>query len=731
MSIRTSDTMCVRFGLFNYLIIMSAGGTKNNLFCFLSSILISSSVFSQTTGELLKMLDTVREDTTKVQLYNDLFLKYEYSDTTKAKDYLYKALKLASDIDYKKGMAETYRYIGFLMEDQGNFHGAYSNYQTMLQIAIEIDDKLTIATAYNNIGNVYIHQGNYIKALEYYKNSYNLAIELNNKILLSKTVNNLGACYYNLNKYNPAVEYYTRAIVLANELNNVSTLAIALDNIGVIYQRKKEYDKALESHQKSLELRKKLNDKAGIASCYQNMGIVNAAKGENNPSDMETALENYNKALSIYSELGLKEQTSNCYYNIAILHLKQKNISKALEMADKSHKINLESGGVDDLRNTYSMLSDCYRDNGMYKEAYEYYVGYKKMFDSLINVENIKMLTQLEMQHEFDKKESEREFRQKQKDLQKEEELRLQKTTRNSLIIGIILLAAIIIIILRSYRIRQKDNALLAKQRDEIQFINTQITNSIKYAQRIQEAILPPEELITQYFPESFVLYRPKAIVSGDFYWANMVGEHILFAVVDCTGHGVPGAFISILGSGGLNRAINEFKLRKPSDILNKLNDIVNTSLHQSYSDSTIRDGMDIALCSIDYNNLVLEYSGAFCPLYIIRGQKLIEIKGDKQPVGQFVEEKFQSFTNHTVQMQINDMIYIFSDGYPDQFGGQTEEIREKGGVKFKLKPFADLLKSIAEKPINIQKDILEQTLSNWQGNLDQIDDICVMGIRL
>jgi len=256
---------------------------------------------------------------------------------------------------------------------------------------------------------------------------------------------------------------------------------------------------------------------------------------------------------------------------------------------------------------------------------------------------------------------------------------------------------------------------------DIIKEKNKDITDSIKYAKRIQEAILPPDKLVQQYLPESFILYKPKDIVSGDFYWIEKAGDKILFAAVDCTGHGVPGAFVSIVGHNGLSRAINEFKITQPSLILDKLNEIVGETFRQE-DNKEVKDGMDIALCSIDFKNQTLEYAGAMNSLYIISNNELKEINADKQPIGAFDNRK--NFTNHSIKLKSGDHIYIFSDGYSDQFGGPK-------GKKFLYKRFQELLLSIHAKPMKEQKEILDKTIMDWKGNYEQLDDILVIGVKI
>ncbi len=270
--------------------------------------------------------------------------------------------------------------------------------------------------------------------------------------------------------------------------------------------------------------------------------------------------------------------------------------------------------------------------------------------------------------------------------------------------------------------VKQKEEIEL--QSKELEILFKQVTDSIHYAKRIQEAILPPNNLVKAILPESFVLYKPKDIVSGDFYWIDKKQDWNYFAAVDCTGHGVPGAFMSIVGYNILKDILKNTDSFAPSVIMDKMNEGVANTLHtNSSSETQTKDGMDMTLCAINYNTLELQFSGAFNPLYIVRNGELIQHKADKFPVGMFIGEK-QNFTNNTIQLQKGDHIYIFSDGYADQFGGPK-------GKKFMAGNFRDLLVDVSKRPISQQKDVLDKTIESWRGNLEQVDDILIIGVTV
>jgi sigma-B regulation protein RsbU (phosphoserine phosphatase) len=267
-------------------------------------------------------------------------------------------------------------------------------------------------------------------------------------------------------------------------------------------------------------------------------------------------------------------------------------------------------------------------------------------------------------------------------------------------------------------------NKSLQKAYSEIEEQKKHIEDSIHYAKRIQNAILPPDDFVAEVMTNAFILYKPKDIVSGDFYWINRSKDKIHVAAVDCTGHGVPGAFMSIVGNNQLNYAVNVKKANKPNEILNALNEGVTKALRQTRISSSVKDGMDIALVSIDYENKKLEFAGAYNPMYLIRNNEFIQVKPDKFPVGGYMGEKLREFTCHEFDILKGDVIYIFSDGYADQFGGPDDR-------KFMVKRFRELLFKIHKESMADQKEILNQMLEDWRGEGPQIDDILVIGIQM
>lgn len=268
--------------------------------------------------------------------------------------------------------------------------------------------------------------------------------------------------------------------------------------------------------------------------------------------------------------------------------------------------------------------------------------------------------------------------------------------------------------------VRQKEE--VERQSKMVVELYENVTDSIRYAKRLQDSILPPDKRIRELLPESFVYYKPKDIVSGDFYWVDRVNDRITFAAVDCTGHGVPGAFMSLIGHNGLNQAMRERGEGRPSEVLKVLNKLAFEALHKDREQFLVRDGMDMALCNYDPDGRILEYAGANSPLYVVRGAEVLRFQPDKRPIGSF-ELEGQDFTDHRIELEQGDMVYIFSDGYADQFGGPK-------GKKFLYKRFRDLLLEISRFPAEQQRGMLEEAFRGWRGVHEQVDDILVIGMR-
>lgn len=288
------------------------------------------------------------------------------------------------------------------------------------------------------------------------------------------------------------------------------------------------------------------------------------------------------------------------------------------------------------------------------------------------------------------------------------------------LIIVIIMAVFVVMYARRILRTEEKQKALLQEQKRIIELKNIGINDSINYALKIQSAILPSEGTFSTLFDDFFILYQPKDIVSGDFYWMEQIDDDVYVAVADCTGHGVPGAMVSVICSNALNRVVKEMQKRNTGVILDEVADVVTD--HFSNGDHRMHDGMDIAFCRINLKTLLLEYSGANNPVYVVSNDNLQSLPSSRQPIGEYPNRK--QFDSTELQLKPGDQVYLFSDGYADQFGGPA-------GKKFRSQKFRELVKSAANLPMNEQRELLERRFNEWRDELDQVDDVCVLGIRV
>jgi serine phosphatase RsbU (regulator of sigma subunit) len=395
---------------------------------------------------------------------------------------------------------------------------------------------------------------------------------------------------------------------------------------------------------------------------------------------------------------------------LAIGHLKN-----ALESSEKA-------GDIMNVMMANSCLSEVYQNEGMYEVANKYLNRFVSLKDTILRQENKQVAEELATKYESDLKDAENNSL-KTEAVLREEVISKKSTTINVMIIGSALLLGLIVLVFISRQKINKAKQLTEKQKLIIEEKNKEITDSINYAKRLQNTMLPGEASFGSMFGESFILYHPKDIVSGDFYWYSQIGNNRIVAAVDCTGHGVPGAFMSMLGITFLNEIVGQKNISAPNSILGELRDRVKSTLKQKGIEGEARDGMDIALVNVNLDKNVLEFSGANNPIWICRGEQVIEVNADKRPIGYF-KGLGLPFTNHTVELEKGDCVYLFTDGYADQFGGPK-------GKKFKYKTLSDLLLRIHRKPCVEQKQILEKTFAEWKGELEQVDDVLVIGIKV
>jgi serine phosphatase RsbU (regulator of sigma subunit)/tetratricopeptide (TPR) repeat protein len=650
-------------------------------------------------------------------------------------------------------IGKCYQNIGAFNYLKGNYSQALDYDFKALKIKESLNDKKKIASIHNNIGTVYERQGDYPKALDHYFKALKMAEELGNKNIITTNLSNIGTIYYHLNDYPQALNNYFKALKLAEETGDVYQMAANLAGIGNIYYFQKEYSHALEYDFKALKLAKELGDQIGMAKIINNLGTV-----YDDQKDYSKALTYDFKALKLEEQLGDKNGLVVSFDNIGNVYLRLNKYKDAELYLQKALTLATEIRSLDLVRQTEEVFIELYTQIHEPVKALEHYKKYIVAKDSIFNEENTKKTLRSEMNFDFEKKQAiEKAEQEKQNEIAQQEKQK-QKIILFLVSCFLLLVAVFASFMFNRWRVAQRQKLIIEKHAKQIKeekeklekanvFIieqnkmmetqkklveekNKNITDSIDYAKTIQEVILPTEEFRNQIFSDSFVLFKPKDIVSGDFYWYSEKNNKKIIAACDCTGHGVPGALMSMIASNLLNLITNEKEIFVPSEILRLLNIGIYEALHQGEDGALARDGLDMALCCIDYEKNELQYAGAQNPLYVLTDNELTVINGNNQTVGGggFLLKKKDplkiEYTNHIIPIEKEMSIFLFSDGYMDQFGGSD-------GKKFGIQKFKELVLNNQHLSMQKQKELFLAAHQDWKGNTAQVDDVLVMGVRL
>lgn len=645
--------------------------------------------------------------------------------TIESLEYYHKSYEIRLKSDDLKGLSGSLNAIGRAYMNLGNYPLALSFYIKGLEVSDKIKDTLSSSRLLYNIGVICYHRKEFEKGLEYLNQSWELANAIDSKRMIGNIHKTRGTIYTEMGSYTSALNEYSLALNILKEIDDKADLAALLNNIGYLFYNQGDYELALKNHFESLDIKVKSNNQRGVANSYHSIGETYFAMGK------------YSKALH--------------YANLALHESRRLNIMKLQE-------------------SSYKLLSEINSKIGNYKEAYTSLANRFVLYDSIHNDETTRRMMQLELNYEFEKKLQQQQVEQSLRESILTEESRRNRLAKNGLIIVIVLISSIVSISTYSYFVIRGDNKKLLKQKDEMEMqkeeMETQrdaleklnsdlkqktyevleqrdeieyqrdlvtlqkreITDSIAYAQRIQQAILPARQTVSKIFPESFIVYLPKNVVSGDFYWVSRIGKHKLIAVADCTGHGVPGGFMSMLGVAYLNEVVTNSRVTSPNKVLNQIRNLIIESLHQSSNPLENFDGMDMSFCSINDETLELEFAGANSSIFISRQntpegkEQILQLMGDRMPVSMHI--RMDQFTNKTVQLAKGDMLYLFTDGFTDQFGGSE-------GRKYNFRRFKNLIEAVDQLPVDQQFQIIERTFTKWKGDHYQVDDVLVLGIRI
>ena len=581
------------------------------------------------------------------------------------------------------------------------------------------------------------YRSNYAAALKYDLLAANLFTRNKNKQGLAKCYVSMGVIYWYQGMYTQAQDYFKKNIALSNELGDFEGMATSFGNLAIIYDELGRLDSSLHYYNKALDLYLKVGNRSQLGSCYDNMSLIFLQK-----KDFEKAIEYHSKGFEIRKQIADTMGIMASMENLGTIYIKQKKPDAAIEISNQVLAIARRFNAREDVKYALINLKDAYEMKNDIHKAYMIQEELMSLKDSLRNLENMNHIAELEARFKNKEQEAELgEIKLQQKLVEQENESNHRRKNFWIIILVISGVSFLLIssLVFRRYKEKQrvadeleKKNEAIKSQKHiidtayaELAEINKDITDSIRYAKRIQEAIFPDNEKVKNNLPESFVLFLPKDIVSGDFYWVEKSGDSVYFALVDCTGHGVPGAFMSIVGENLLNKALFEFKLNSPAAILNQINSGLAETLKQNNDFNSVNDGMEVSLIKWDKKKNEIIFAGANHVIYQVTDGNLIIHKGDKFPIeaSSFSQQQRQ-FNDVKIPFKKGDMFYFSSDGYSDQFGGSK-------GKKFKKQQLAEQFLKVSELNLEQQKNELLNTFNNWKGNLEQLDDVLVIGLRM
>ncbi len=646
------------------------------LLCLVATGLCAQSRYIDSLVERLK---TEKQDTVILKLKGEFgemapILREGYWDTLAAE---------AAKVNYPAGEAAFLNNRGYLAMSKGNIKEAIAYYEKSLKIREAIKDREGIANSYNNFGFLYESQNDRENAFIYYKKSLEIRKKINDPAKLGVAYNNVGSMLLGQKKYEEALQYFDEGITNSKKANDKVYLSLLYHNKGAAYDKQNRLDEALGFYEQAASIRREINEQEGLANTLSNIGY---------------------------------------------LYAKKKNYPKAINITEEALKIAQELGYPGLIKNVANDLKSIYVQTGNYKKAFELYALAVQMKDSVINLANKEAAIKQQYTYEFQEKENaikvKAEIEKQTIKLRSEEEHKKQRVIIGSILTILVVTIVLGVFIYKAYRQKRDLSNELAlkstevlKQKHIVDEKQKEILDSIHYAKRIQTALLANKELLRSNLPEHFILFKPKDIVSGDFYWATEHKGKFYLAVCDSTGHGVPGAFMSLLNMGFLSEAIKEKNIVKPNEVF----DYVRARLISSIGNDGQKDGMDGVLLCYDKANARLEYAAANNAPVMVFNDELRELNKDRTPVGQGEQNK--PFQLQTIALEPGSALYVYTDGYADQFGGPK-------GKKFKYRSLNNLLLANYNLPVNDQLNILETELDNWKGELEQVDDVCVIGLK-
>ncbi len=641
---------------------------------------------------------------------------------TEALQCLMKALEICAKTGDKLCKARALNSMGSVYKNQFNYYAAIKKHSEALSLFKELGDQMGMAAVYFELGKLYNYIGNYPESLKQYYAVLKLYEEKKFTEGIMATYVNISENYNEQGNMKEALKLNFLALDIAKKINNKEGLAICYNNIGDAYYKNGNYAGALYYNKASIELCRETNDIEGEGVSYGNIGEIYEKQGHYSAS-----LTMYERALKIAGETGDEEGVTIANIHIGRIYTKQKKYNGAEVYLKNALSNATKKGALGLTRDCYEGLTELYKLQKDYRKTFECYTTYISYRDSLFNEENTKKTVRAKMQYEFDKKASADSIKNQQEQKVKNAEIAAQNAVIEKgkaqfwfVVSGLFIVGIALVIVINRFRLTNKQKKIIEKQ-------NFQIVESINYSRKIQDSLLPDKKEMQQAINSLFIFYHPKDIVSGDFYWYKQVNNFTLVACVDCTGHGVPGAFMSTLGSLLLDKLVND-NLVMPSEILNRLNDEIIRTLHQQ-SGGSLQDGMDISLCLMDKVNKTILFSGARNGLIVVKDKTAQRYKADVLPVGGNYMKNGKAlernFKTQEITLSPNDWVYMYTDGFMEQIGG-------KEGLPMTYHQFEELLVQVSSLENTEEKNkLLQLKLDQWRGPRQRTDDVLVMGFKV
>ncbi len=582
-----------------------------------------------------------------------------------------------------------------------------------------------LGDSYNICANIYFFKSLYAEALKYNLFALKISEKFGTKEAIANQNNNTGNTLNRLKRFKESLNHHNKALKIRRELKDSINIGESYNNLSNVYQNMRDFERALQAQNESIKIRFRLKDTSEIVASLNNLGNIHTDLHQ-----YDTAIKYLNLALW-YNKKSTRalEDEEISYVNLARTYLLSQNYKPAESYAIKALELGSKIGDGETVLEANDLLSKLYKETKDYKKSLYHYQEYISLRDSSFNVTKINNSLAEQYEYEYEKKSNEEKIEQAKRDAIAATEKRKQNQILILVVCVLILLIGLVIFLIRGYLQKQKTNEKVLKQSELLKEKQKEIIDSINYAKRIQTAVLPNEEKLLEGFKENLIYFSPKDIVSGDLYWYAKVTtttsnplELKVIAVADCTGHGVPGAFMSLLAIELLNQSVKDPTINSPSELLNQMNVKISEGLNKNKKE-VINDGFDIAVCAIDAKTNMLYYAGANRPIWILRNNTIEEIKATKSSIGGS-SKITQLFNDTQIQLYKGDKLYIFSDGITDQFGGADN----KKYTKNRLRKF---LLDTASISMQEQQKLFTKEIQNWKGETEQTDDMLLLGVLI